>query len=115
MTVRNGLTTDLLVLLDSGANINIVRRGLINASYPRTSFEPVQLKVASRTPMICGTEAANLSLQFWQSHSPKVDSFATPTKLSDVFYQASQGTTSFWDGPSWSIIPWAPCSTVDDS
>ena len=30
----------------------------------------------------------NLSLQFWQSHSPQVDSFATPTEFSDFFYQA---------------------------
>ena len=39
--------------------------------------------------MIGGTEEAILSLQFWQSHSPQVDSSANPTEFSDVFYQAN--------------------------
>ena len=35
-----------------------------------------------------GVSEANLSLQFWQLHSPQVDSSATPTEFTDVFYQS---------------------------
>ena len=88
VTLPSGTTRDLLVLLDSGAQVNLVRRRLLDPSHLRTSSQPVRLKVANGTPMFGGTEEATRSLQFWQSHSPQVDSSATPTEFSDVFYQA---------------------------
>ena len=84
----DGTTRDLLVLLDSGAQVNLVHCGLLDPSHLRTSSQPVWPKVANGTRMIGGTEEVNLSLQFWQLHSPQVDSSATPTQIYDVFYEA---------------------------
>ena len=86
VTLPEWTTRDLHVLLDSGAHVNLVRRGLLDPPHVRTNSQPVRLKVANGTPMIGGTEEANLSLQFWQSHSPQVDSSTTCIEFSDVFY-----------------------------
>ena len=88
VTLPDGTIRDLLVLLDSGAQVNVVRRALLDPSLLHNSSPPVRLKVANGTPMIGGTQEANLSLHFWRSHSPQVDSSATPAEFCHVFYQA---------------------------
>uniref|UniRef100_A0A7S4GBL5 Uncharacterized protein n=1 Tax=Eutreptiella gymnastica TaxID=73025 RepID=A0A7S4GBL5_9EUGL len=66
------------MLLDSGAQVNLICCGLLDPSLLHTNAQPVWLKVADGTPMIGGTEEANLSLHFWHSHAPHVESSATP-------------------------------------
>ena len=41
MTLADGTTSDLLLLLDSGARVNLVRRGILDQSHPRTSVQPL--------------------------------------------------------------------------
>ena len=67
VTLPDGTTSDLLALLDSGTLVILVRHELLDQSHLCTSSRPVRLKVANGTPMIGGTEGANLSLQFLHS------------------------------------------------
>ena len=55
VTLPDGVNRDLLALPDYGAQVNFVRRGLLNSSHLRTSSQAVRLKVPNRTPMIGGT------------------------------------------------------------
>ena len=83
-----GTTKNLLVLLDPGAQVNILRRGLLDPFLLHTIPQLVRLKVANGTPTIRGTEEATRGLPLWRSHTPHVDSLAEPVEYSDVFYQA---------------------------
>ena len=82
-------TRDLLVLLDSGAHVDVICRGLLHPSLLCTTSQPVRLKVANGTCIFGGSEQANLSLHFWPSHSPQVDFSTTSAEFSDLFYQAN--------------------------
>ena len=83
----DGTIRDILVLLDTGARIHLVRRGLLDPPLLHTTAQLVRLKVASGTPMIGGREEASESFQFRRSHAPHVASSATSVGYSDVWYQ----------------------------
>ena len=88
VTLPDGSTRVLLVLVNSRAQVNLVNPGIRDQSHLCTSSQPIRLRVANRSPMIGGTEEANLSLQFWQNYAPQVDSSAMPAEISHVFYEA---------------------------
>ena len=54
------------VLVDTGAQVSLVRNGLFPETCPNSSDRPVHLKVANGGIMGGGAGEAELGLQFWE-------------------------------------------------
>ena len=54
------------VLVDTGAQVSLVRRGLFKEESLQPSRRPVRLKVANGEIMGGGTHEATISMEFWE-------------------------------------------------
>ena len=55
------------VLVDTGAQVSLVRRGLFKEELLQPSRRPVRLKVANGEIMGGGTHEATISMEFWKN------------------------------------------------
>ena len=73
------------VLVDTGAQVSLVRRGLFKEESLQPSRRPVRLKVANREIMGGGTHEAIISMEFWQHERLNRPDLAKRSTLSGNF------------------------------
>ena len=76
------------VLLDTGAQVSLVRRGLFKDESLQPSRRPVRLKVANGEIMGGGTHEATISMEFWEHEWLNRPDLAKRSTLSGNFYVA---------------------------
>ena len=76
------------VLVDTGAQVSLVRRGLLKRESLQPSRRPVRLKVANGEIMGGGTHEATISMEFWEHERLNRPYFAKRSTLSGNFYVA---------------------------
>ena len=84
------------VLVDTGAQVSLVRRGLFKVESLQPSRRPVRLKVANGEIMGGGTHEATISMEFWEHERLNRPDLAKRSTLSGNFYVA--------DITDWDII-----------
>ena len=77
------------VLVDTGAQVSLVRRGLFKEESLQPSRRPVRLKVANGEIMGGGTHEATISMEFWEHERLNRPDLAKRSTLSGNFYVAS--------------------------
>ena len=80
------LVVDLLV--DTAAQVSLVRRGLFKEESLQPSCRPVLLKVANEEIMGGGTHEATISMEFWEHECLNRPDLAKRSTLSGNFYVA---------------------------
>ena len=83
---REKLVVDVLV--DTGAQVSLVRRGLFKEESLQPSRRPVRLKVANGEIMGGGTHEATISMEFWEHERLNCPDLAKRSTLSGNFYVA---------------------------
>ena len=83
---QEGLVVDFLV--DTGAQVSLVRRGLFKEESLQPSRRPVRLKVANGEILVGGTDEATISMQFWEHECLNRPDLAKRSTLSGNFYGA---------------------------
>ena len=76
------------VLVDTGAKVSLVRRGLFKEESLQPSCRPVRLKVANGEIMGDGTHEATISMEFWEHERLNRPDLAKRSTLSGNFYVA---------------------------
>ena len=76
------------VLVDTGAQVSLVRRGLFKEESLQPSRRPVRLKVANGEIMGGGTHEATISMEFWEHGRLNRPDLAKRSTLSGNFYVA---------------------------
>ena len=76
------------VLVDTGAQMSLVRRGLFKEELLQPSRRPVRLKVANGDIMGGGTHEATISMEFWEHERLNRPDLAKRSTLSGNFYVA---------------------------
>ena len=76
------------VLVDTGAQVSLVRRGLFKEESLQPSRRPVRLKVANGEIMGGGTHEATISMEFWEHERLNRPDLAKRSTLSGNFYVA---------------------------
>ena len=76
------------VLVDTGAQVSLDRRGLFKEESLQPSRRPVRLKVANGEIMGGGTHEATISMEFWEHERLNRPDFAKRSTLSGNFYVA---------------------------
>ena len=76
------------VLVDTGAQVSLVRRGLFKDESLQPSRRPVRLKVANGEIMGGGTHEATISMEFWEHERLNRPDLAKRSTLSGNFYVA---------------------------
>ena len=76
------------VLVDTGAQVSPVRRGLFKEESLQPSRRPVRLKVANGEIMGGGTHEATISMEFWEHERLNRPDLAERSTLSGNFYVA---------------------------
>ena len=76
------------VLVDTGAQVSLVRRGLFKEESLQPSRRPVRLKVANGEIMGGGTHEATISMEFWEHERLKRPDLAKRSTLFGNFYVA---------------------------
>ena len=76
------------VLVDMGAQVSLVRRGLFKEELLQPSRRPVRLKVANGEIMGGGTHEATISMEFWEHERLNRPDLAKRSTLSGNFYVA---------------------------
>ena len=76
------------VLVDMGAQVSLVRRGLFKKESLQPSRRPVRLKVANGEIMAGGTHEATISMEFWGHERLNHPDLAKRSTLSGNFYVA---------------------------
>ena len=76
------------VLVDTGAQVSLVRRGLFKEELLQPSWRPVRLKVANGEIMGGGTHEATISMEFWEHERLNRPDQAKRSTLSRNFYVA---------------------------
>ena len=76
------------VLVDTGAQVSSVRRGLFKEESLQPSRRPVRLKVANGEIMGGGTHEATISMEFWEHERLNRPDLAKRSTLSGNFYVA---------------------------
>ena len=76
------------VLVDTGAEVSLVRRGLFKEESLQPSRRPVRLKVANGEIMGGGTHEATISMEFWEHERLNRPDLAKRSTLSGNFYVA---------------------------
>ena len=76
------------VLVDTGAQVSLVRRGLFNEESLQPSRRPVRLKVANGEIMGGGTHEATISMEFWEHERLNRPDLAKRSTLPGNFYVA---------------------------
>ena len=82
------------VLMDTGAQVSLVRRGLFKEESLQPSRRPVRLKVANGETMGGGTHEATISMEFWEHERLNRPDLAKRSTLSGNFYV---GDITDWD------------------
>ena len=75
-------------LVDTGAQVSLVRRGLFKEESLQPSRRPVRLKVANGEIMVGGTHEATISMEFWEHERLNRTELAKRSTLSGNFYAA---------------------------
>ena len=76
------------VLVDTGAQVSLVRRGLFKEESLQPSRRPVRLKVANGEIMGGATHEATISMEFWEHERLNRPDLAKRSTLSGNFYVA---------------------------
>ena len=76
------------VLVDTGAQVSLLRRGLLKEESLQPSRRPVRLKVANGEIMGGGTHEATISMEFWEHERLNRPDFTKRSTLSGNFYVA---------------------------
>ena len=76
------------VLVDTGAQVSLVRRGLFKVESLQPSRRPVRLKVANGEILGCGTHEATISMEFLEHERLNRPDLAKRSTLSGNFYVA---------------------------
>ena len=76
------------VLVDTAAQVSLVRRGLFKEESLQPSRRPVCLKVANGEIMAGGTPEATISMEFWEHERLNRPDLAKRSTLSGNFYVA---------------------------
>ena len=76
------------VLVDTGAQVSLVRRGLFKEESLQPSCRPVRLNVANGEIMGGGTHEAAISMEFWEHERLNRPDLAKRSTLSGNFYVA---------------------------
>ena len=76
------------VLVDTGAQVSLVRRGLFKEESLQPIRRPVRLKVANGEIMGGGTHEATISMEFWEHERLNRPDLAKRSTLSGNFYVA---------------------------
>ena len=76
------------VLVDTGAQVSLVRRGLFKEELLQPSRRPVRLKFANGEIMGGGTHEATISMEFWEHERLNRPDLANRSTLSGNFYVA---------------------------
>ena len=76
------------VLVDTGAQVSLVRRGLFREESLQPSRRPVRLKVANKEIMGGGTHEATISMEFREHERLNRPDLAKRSTLSGNFYVA---------------------------
>ena len=76
------------VLVDTGAQVSLVRRGLFKEESLQPSRRPVRLKVANAESMRGGTHEATICMEFWEHERLNRPDLAKRSILSGNFYVA---------------------------
>ena len=76
------------VLVDTGAQVSLVRRGLFKEESLQPSRRPVRLKVANGEIMGGGTHEATISMEFWEHERLNRPDLVKRSTLSGNFYVA---------------------------
>ena len=76
------------VLVDTGAQVSLVRRGLFKEELLQPSRRPVRLKVANGEIMGGGTHEATISMEFWEHERLNRPDQAKRSTLSGNWYVA---------------------------
>ena len=76
------------VLVDTGAQVSLVQRGLFKEESLQPSRRPVHLKVANGEIMGGGTHEATISMEFWEHERLNRPDLAKGSTLSGNFYVA---------------------------
>ena len=74
------------VLVDTGAQVSLVRRGLFKEESLQPSRRPVRLKVANGEILGGGTHDATISMEFWEHERLNRPDLAKRSTLSGNFY-----------------------------
>ena len=77
------------VLVDTGAQVSLVRRGLFKEESLQPSRRPVRLKVANGQSMGGGTHEETISMEFWEHERLNRPDLAKRSTLSGNFYVAN--------------------------
>ena len=83
---QEGLVVDVLV--DTGAQVSLIRRGLFKEESLQPSRRPVRLKVANGEIMGGRTQEATISMEFWEHERLNRPYLAKRSTLSRNFYVA---------------------------
>ena len=93
-------------LVDTGAQVSLVRRGLFKEEPLQPSRRPVRLKVANGEIMGGGTHEATISMKFWEHERLNRPDLAKRSTLSGNFYVADitdwdmiMGYDFMWETP----------------
>ena len=78
----------MAVLVDTGAQVSMVRRGLFKEESLQPSCRPVRLKVANGEIMYGGTHEATISMEFWEHERLNRPDLAKRSTPSGNFYVA---------------------------